>query len=205
MIHFIQGELVDAGPLQAIVLAGGLGYQVNIPVTTAEKLPPLNSAVKLFTHVVYREDSQTLYGFHNTSDREFFVLLVEKVSGIGPKIAINMMSRMSPSMLKEAIRAGDVGLLSKCPGIGKKTAERVVIELKDKLGAPAASSDAAPAAPIGGDIAVTGSDSAISDAVSALVTLGYKLAEADKSVRKASAKLGADAKTEALVQAALNG
>ena len=204
MIHFIQGELVDAGPLHAVILAGGLGYQVHIPVTTAEKLPAMNSLVRLFTHVVYREDSQTLYGFHNTSDREFFVLLVEKVSGIGPKIAINMISRMSPAMLKEAIRAGDVGLLSKCPGIGKKTAERVVIELKDKLGAPA-TTESVTVINSAGESENPAGDSSISDAVSALVALGYKLAEADKSVREASTKLGSDAKTEVLVRTALNG
>ncbi|MGB0372846.1 MAG: Holliday junction branch migration protein RuvA [Opitutales bacterium] len=200
MIHFIQGELVDASPLEAIILAGGLGYQVNIPVTTAEKLPGIGSQVKLHTHAVYREDSQALYGFHSTGDREFFVLLVENVSGIGPKIAINMMSRMSPATLKDAIRAGDVGLISKCPGIGKKTAERLIIELKDKLGP---STSHAETTPIQGSVA-TEASSPLSDATAALIALGYKLADADKSVRKAAAKLGEDAKTEAIIREALN-
>ena len=204
MIYFIQGELVEASPLQAIVLASGIGYSVNIPVTTAEKLPGTGNPVKLHTHAVYREDSQSLFGFHTPSDRDFFVLLVEKVSGIGPKIALNMMSRMSPTTLQEAIRAGDVGLISKCPGIGIKTAERLVIELKDKLGAIPSRLDSI-SGPGATDTATSGTlDSTLSDATSALMALGYKLADADKSVRKAAAKLGEGAKTEAIIRTALN-
>ena len=169
-------------------------------MTTAEKLPPPGEVCSLHTQAVYREDSATLYGFATRDDRDFFRLLVEKVSGIGPKIAISMLSRMSPELLRSAIASSDVALLAKCPGIGKKTAERLVIELKDKVGLPTGSGDAGDASaaqPTGGE------PSAFQDAISSLMILGYKPAEADKLVRKATSQLGPDAKTEALIKTAL--
>ena len=109
MIVALRGKLVKSSPLSAVLDVGG----VNIPITTAEKLPKLGSETFLHTFAVYREDSQTLYGFATETDRDFFAVLVEKVSGIGPKIALNMLSRMSSTSLKSAIAAGDVSLLSK--------------------------------------------------------------------------------------------
>ena len=204
MIALISGKLLEATPLEAIVLAGGIGYRVHIPVTTAEKLPPAGKEVTIFIQAVYREDSQALYGFAVRSDRDLFALIVEKVSGIGPRIAINMMSRMSSQTLVQAITTGDVALISKCPGIGKKTAERLVIELKDKLGgsiASGTSSQETIASPIDGSV----QQNAFADAVAALIALGYKAPDADNAIRKASQKLGADSATEALIRAALNG
>lgn len=203
MIALISGTLLEATPLEAIVLAGGIGYQVQIPVTTAEKLPAVGKEVTLHTLAVYREDSQALYGFAVKEDRDLFKLIVEKVSGVGPKIAINMMSRMSSQMLVEAIRSGDAVMVAKCPGIGKKTAERLIIELKDKLGGSFASDSSAGtlASPADGST----QPSAFADAVAALMALGYKAPDADKAIRKASQKLGSDAATEALIRAALNG
>lgn len=198
MITRITGTLLSATPLQAVIEAGGLGYEINIPVTTAERLPQPGQQAQLHTLVVYREDSQTMYGFASEQERDFFRLLVEKVSGIGPKTALSILSKLSLPVLHGAIAGGDVALLAKCPGIGKKTAERLVVELRDKLGtgapAPAASS-----APESGPP----TDNKVRDAVMALVALGYKAADADKSVRMAWVALGPTATTEALIKKAL--
>jgi Holliday junction DNA helicase RuvA len=198
MISRLKGSVLESAPLQVVIEAGGVGYEVNIPVTTAEKVPPIGQECCLYTHSVYREDSATLYGFSTREDRDFFRLLVEKVSGIGPKIAISMLSRMSPELLRSAIASSDIALLAKCPGIGKKTAERLVIELKDKVGLPTYGESVTSGAP-----AASG-PSNFQDAVSSLMILGYKPADADKLIRKATDKLGADAATEALIKAALS-
>ncbi len=200
MIARLKGTVLESTPLQVVLDVGGVGYEVHIPLTTAEKVPPPGQECCLHTHAVYREDSASLYGFATREDRDFFRLLVEKVSGIGPKIAISMLSRMSPELLRSAIASSDVALLAKCPGIGKKTAERLVIELKDKVGLPSSGS--------GSDLAPSGSGpssdpSAFQDAVSSLMILGYKPADADKLVRKAASQLGQDASTEALIKTAL--
>jgi len=197
MITSVSGVLVAATPLTAVIETGGLGYEIHIPVTTAERLPAPGQSAKLHTLAVYREDSATLYGFATEAERDFFRLLVEKVTGVGPKMALSVLSKLSLPTLKAAIAAGDVGLLAKCPGIGRKTAERLVIELRDKLqpgelaSVPAADS-AAPAA-----------DSRVNDAVLALTALGYKAADADKAVRQAWIALGSKATTEALIKKAL--
>ncbi|OHE82468.1 MAG: Holliday junction DNA helicase RuvA [Verrucomicrobia bacterium RIFCSPLOWO2_12_FULL_64_8] len=198
MITSIQGTLASASPLAAVVEVNGLGYEVNLPVTTAEKLPAVGSTVRLHTHVVYREDAQTLYGFAAAEERDFFRLLIENVTGVGPKGALGIMSRLSLSVLQSAIAAGDVGLLAKCPGIGKKTAGRLVVELKGRFGAPAAGPVPLPAAP--GVAAGAGRQH---DAVLALLALGYKAAEADKAVRQAVLALGPAATTEQLIKQAL--
>ncbi|MSU70305.1 MAG: Holliday junction branch migration protein RuvA [Opitutaceae bacterium] len=201
MITSIQGTLASATPLHAIVELNGLGYEVNIPVTTAERLPAPGSNVKLHTHVVYREDAQVLYGFATPEERDFFRLMIEHVSGVGPKIALTIMSKLSLALLQDAIRIGDVGTLAKCPGIGKKTAERLVVELRAKVGALAA-----PVAGGGGTVDGTtpAGGSAHRDAVAALVALGYKTADADQAVRRAALALGAKTTTEALIKRALN-
>ena len=198
MITSIQGTLTSATPLHAIIELNGFGYEVNIPVTTAEKLPSTGATVKLHTHVIYREDSQTLYGFADPADRDFFRLMIEHVTGVGPKVALSIMSRLSLPMLQSAIRMGDVNTLAKCPGIGKKTAERLVVELRAKVGStetPAALSTPSGEAGDGG-----GSHR---DAVAALVALGYRPADADQAVRRAKLALGGDASTEGLVKRAL--
>ncbi len=133
MIVLIEGKLIKATPLSAIISAGGIGYSVSIPITTAEKLPTNGESVRLHTRAVYREDSQALYGFWEETERDFFTLVIEKVSGVGPKVAISLMSKLPLSSLISAISAEDANLLAKTPGIGKKTAERIIIELKDKL------------------------------------------------------------------------
>jgi Holliday junction DNA helicase RuvA len=196
MITRISGTLLSATALTAVIETGGLAYELHIPVTTAEKLPVSGRPVVLHTLVVYREDAQTMYGFATDEERDFFRLLVEKVSGVGPKTALTVLSKLSLSVLRGAIAQGDVALLSKCPGIGRKTAERLVVELRDKLGGPSA-----PATAAGGT--VTSTENRLHDAVLALVALGYKAPDADKAIRQASTALGATASTEALIKRAL--
>ena len=202
MIVKIIGTILEQSPLTVVIETGGLGYEVNIPLSTAEKLPNVGKECSLFIHAVYREDSAVLYGFISRSDRDFFQLLVEKVSGIGPKIGISILSRMSVELLQNAIICSDISLLSKCPGIGKKTAERLVVELKDKIGYQDTnyiqSNDSAAATPL--------SDrnySNFKDAVSSLIALGYKPADSDKLIRGAIAQLSASASVEEIIRKAL--
>ncbi len=198
MITSIQGTLASSGPLVAVIELNGFGYEVHIPVTTAEKLPPAGAAVKLHTLAIYREDSQTLYGFASAAERDFFRLMIENVTGIGPKVGLSILSRLSLPLLESAIRTGDVTTLAQCQGIGRKTAERLVVELRARLGAPGALTPAETAA--GG-----GETSPHRDAVAALMALGYKTATADEAVRRAALALGPGAATEALVKKALAG
>jgi len=204
MITSIQGVLTAATPLSAVIELNGFGYEAHIPVTTAEKLPSIGSPVRLHTLVIYREDAQTLYGFATVAERDFFRLMIEHVTGVGPKMALSIMSKLSLPSLESAIRLGDIALLAKCPGIGKKTAERLVVELRGKVGAP-----------IGGptDLSPTGASAEpapknragarAADAVKALVALGYRAADADEAVRRAALTLGADSSTEELIKKAL--
>lgn len=203
MIVSIEGILREAGLVRVVVETGGLGYEIGIPLTTAEKLPAIGSPVKLHTLAVYREDSQALYGFHSREERDFFRMLTERVSGIGPKIGLSIMSRLSLPVLKQAIGRGDVTLLAKCQGIGKKTAERLVVELRDKV-LPTGSVAADSLATDGQAVEFSGTDTVIRDAVAALTSLGYKPQDADKSVRKALAgRNSGEVTTEALIKAAL--
>jgi Holliday junction DNA helicase RuvA len=195
MITSIQGTLASATPLRAVIELNGLGYEVHIPVTTAEKLPVPGKPVKLHTHVVYREDNQVLYGFHGEAERDFFRLMIEQVTGVGPKVALTILSKLSLPVLENAIRAGDIATLAQCPGIGRKTAERLVVELKAKVGATSGSPASA---------ATTGGNSAHADAVAALGALGYKAADAEQAVRRAALALGGEPTTEALIKRALN-
>ncbi len=198
MITSLNGKLLEAGLLRAVIECAGVGYEVAIPVSTAERLPAVGQPVRLHIHHAFREDGQSLYGFSSCEERDFFRTLVEKVSGVGPKMAINLFSRLSLPDLLEAIARGDINRLSECPGIGKKTAERLVVELRDKV----TSGIGSPVRPAPG--AAVGSDSAArQDALDALVALGMKSAEAEKALRAAVAKLGASAPADKLIRAAL--
>ena len=208
MIAFIEGDLIECQLNMAIVQVGGIGYEVNIPLTTSEKLPPLGKEIKLYTQATYREDSQTLYGFIDRESRDFFRMIVDKVSGIGPRIALNLLGSLSLPMLKTSIAGGDVGMLSKAQGLGKKTAERIVVELKDKVLPKGSSFPSAPVAKSNTETHPTVSDNNpgfgfYHDAVSALLTLGYKATDADQAIRKASDEIGKNASTEELIRKAL--
>ncbi len=201
MIASLRGTLLSTTPLHAVIEVAGVGYEVNVPVTTAEKLPAAGQPAFLHTTVVYREDSQAIYGFASAAERDFFRLLIEKVSGVGPKVSLALMSRLSLPSLQSAIAAGDSDLLSKCPGIGRKTAERIILDLKDKMGVV---SQIVPAGPGATGSSGAAEPTALADAMAALLALGYRPPEADKAVRKAQAALGANATTEALIKKALS-
>jgi len=209
MIAFIEGDLIECQLNMAVIQIGGIGYEVNIPLTTSEKLPSLGKEIKLYTQATYREDSQTLYGFIDRESRDFFRMIVDKVSGIGPKIALNLLGSLSLPMLKNSIANGDIAMLSKAQGLGKKTAERIVVELKDKvlpkgITPPSPSPRASTPEHLGDE--QTGNDfgfGAYHDAVSALLTLGYKATDADQAIRKASDEIGKNASTEELIRKAL--
>ena len=195
MITFLKGTLTDALPTKAVIEVNGIGYEVLIPLSSFEKLPEPGQAVTLKTQLVVREDSQTLYGFATDAERELF-RLIQGVSGIGPRLALNVLSGMDVAAFKGAIAAGNVKLLSSISGIGKKTAERMVLELKDKL-APA------PGEATALGQAATLHDKILVDTVAALEALGTKPAEAQKSAEAARAMLGPQASVEELVRAAL--
>src|SRR5687767_2828736 len=130
MITFLQGKLVDALPTQVTVDVNGVGYEVLIPLSSFDKLPLPGNPIKLLTHLAVREDAHVLYGFMSSGERDLFRLLINTVSGIGPKIALNILSGISAAAFRGAVANGDVKALSQVSGVGKKTAERIVLELK---------------------------------------------------------------------------
>lgn len=200
MITHLKGRLEEALPTLAVVDVGGVGYEVLIPLSSFDRLPQPGQEVRLLTHLVVREDAHLLYGFVTAAERELFRLLVHTVSGIGPKIALNVLSGMSVTAFRSAVAAGDIKALASVPGVGKKTAERIVVELKDKVGA-FGTADAGVAGVVrGGD---AGGDNRVGDAIAALAALGFKPNEAQDAVRAATAMLGPSANVEQLVRACL--
>ena len=197
MIAFLRGKLVEALPTQVMLEVNGMGYEVLIPLSSYDKLPPPGQEVKLLTHLAIREDAHVLYGFISTPERELFKLLINTVSGIGPKIALNILSGVSVTAFRGAVANGDTKALSQISGVGKKTAERIVVELKDKIGA-AGAWEAASA-----QRALSPEDQRLNDAILALLALGYKQLDAHDSVRNAQNALGAQATVEELVRACL--
>lgn len=200
MIAFLEGILAESLPTQIVVNVHGVGYQVLIPISSFERLPQVGSPVKILTHLAVREDAHTLYGFLTPAERDLFRLLVHTVSGIGPKIALAILSGLSVHAFRSAVLAQDVKALSSVSGVGRKTAERIVVELKDKvgdagLGAPAA------AGPVRGTGACV--DARLGDAAAALAALGVKPADAHEAVRAATAMLGDGASVEQIVRACL--
>jgi Holliday junction DNA helicase RuvA len=178
MISFLRGTLVEALPTQAVIEAAGIGYEVLIPLSTYDKLPAPPAEVKLLTHLQVREDAHILYGFATPEERDLFRLLVNHVSGIGPKTALSVLSGVAPVLFKGAVVSGDVALLSKLKGVGKKTAERIVIELRDKVGVSAAWEAAS------AQHALSPDEQIVNDAVLALISLGFKQVEAHKAVKQ---------------------
>jgi len=196
VIAFLNGNLARALPTQAIVDVGGVGYEVFIPLSSYDKLPPAGQPVRLLTHLHVREDAHVLYGFMTAAERDLFRLLVNNVSGIGPKLALAVLSGMSVNNFKVAVVNSDVVALSKISGLGKKTAERIVLELKDKVGVTAAW-EAASAAH-----APTPEQERANEAVLALIALGYKQVEAHRIIRELQEK-ERDKSAEELVKLAL--
>jgi Holliday junction DNA helicase RuvA len=176
MIGKLTGTLSDKNPPQVLVDCGGVGYEVHVPMSTYYNLPELGARVSLLTHFVVREDAQILYGFENAQEREAFRQLI-KISGVGPRTALSVLSGMSVNELSQAITLQEAGRLIKVPGIGKKTAERLLLELKGKLGADIG-------APMGA------ASDAQSDILQALLALGYSDKEAALALKALPAGVG---------------
>ncbi|HTD86083.1 MAG TPA: Holliday junction branch migration protein RuvA [Candidatus Binatia bacterium] len=197
MITFLQGKLAEMLPTQITVEVHGIGYDVLIPLSSYDKLPAVGQDVRILTHLAVREDAHVLYGFMTAQERDMFRLLINTVSGIGPKIALNVLSGMNVTALRGAVAQADIKSLSRISGVGRKTAERIVVELKDKIGA-AGAWEAASA-----QRALSPEDQKVNDAVLALIALGFKQAEAHDAVRAALATLGEKVTVEDLVRACL--
>jgi holliday junction DNA helicase RuvA len=171
MIAHLRGKLISKHPNQAIVEAAGVGYEVNISIPTFSALPALGSEVAVFVHTHVREDALSLFGFLRSEEKQLFEKLIG-VSGIGPKLAITILSGMETDAMVAAIKGNNIGSLTRIPGIGKKTAERMVLELRDKLEAFAAP----PVAPAASAVE--------EDVISALVNLGYQRPLAEKALAR---------------------
>jgi holliday junction DNA helicase RuvA len=197
MITFLHGVLVDALPTQVTVEVNGVGYEVLIPLSSFDKLPAPGLPVKLLTHLVVREDAHILYGFMSMAERQLFRLLIHSVSGIGPKTALNILSGINVAAFRGAVAGNDVKMLSQVSGVGKKTAERIIIELKDKIG-PGGALEA-----VSARRAFSADEQKVNDAVLALIALGFKAAEAHETIRASQAMLGPSAGVEELVRASL--
>jgi Holliday junction DNA helicase RuvA len=164
VIAFLSGRVAEKGAGRAVLDVGGVGYDVQVPASTLAKLPPVGKDARLHTRMVVRDDAMTLFGFASVDERELFDLLVT-VTGVGPKVALSFLSVLAPEALRRAVRAGDVAALTIVPGVGKKVAQRVVLDLKDKLG---------------GDVVVL--EGPLSDVREALLSLGLSPQEASEAL-----------------------
>jgi Holliday junction DNA helicase RuvA len=184
VIGTIRGELAEKNPPQVLVVAGGVGYEIDVPMSTFYHLPRVGEAVVLLTHLVVREDAHLLFGFLTPNERAAFRQLL-RISGVGPKVALSVLSGLSVEDLAAAVASEDAGRLTRIPGIGKKTAERLVLELRDKL--PVAVTLAKSTSPQSGDV------------INALTGLGYNEREAQAAVKQLAPDLPlADAIRQAL-------
>jgi Holliday junction DNA helicase RuvA len=197
MITFLHGKLIEVLPTRVTVDINGVGYEVLIPLSSFDKLPAPGNVVKLLTHLAVREDAHVLYGFMTSAERELFRMLINTVSGIGPRIALNILSGMNPTAFRGAVASGDVKALSQISGVGKKTAERIVVELKDKIGAVGAWEAASARHALSAD------EQKVNDAALALMALGFKQIEAHDAVRGTVEVLGPKSTVEELVRACL--
>lgn len=170
MIHYLKGILEYKSPAFIIVEVGGVGYEINIPLSSFDLLPPEGKEIKINTYLHWRENGLTLYGFVTQEERDFFGLLIS-ISKIGPKSALRIVSRISPSEFKRAIKKGDLTTLTHVPGIGGKTAQRLILELKERVEEE--------------EIVEPGKENITKDTLSALISLGYTRKEAEKAVKEA--------------------
>jgi holliday junction DNA helicase RuvA len=194
MIAFLDGELVEALPTQIVLAVNGVGYSIQIPISSFERLPSIGQRLRILTHLVVREDAHLLFGFMTAEERDLFRLLLQHVTGVGPKIALAVLSGMSVPSFKSAVIQNDVTLLSRISGVGKRTAERIILELKDRVGVAAA-----------WEVAAAGrndQESKVNDALLALLSLGFKQVDAQRALKKAQEN-DATAETDELVRLAL--
>ncbi len=196
MIGFLRGVLREKQPPSLLLEVQGVGYEVDAPMTTFYDLPAVGETVTLFTHLAVREDAHTLYGFSRPSDRSLFRTLI-KVNGVGAKLALTILSGMDAGNFAACVQAGDTAALIRLPGVGKKTAERLVVEMRDRL-----ADWEVPRETAAGAVASVQPDVAnpVEEAVSALVALGYKPQEASRMIRAIDTK---DLATEQIIRSAL--
>ncbi len=179
MIGFLRGKLTAKQPPQLLIEVNGVGYEVEAPMTTFYDLPETGAEITLHTHLVVREDAHILFGFAKLADRALFRSLI-KINGVGPRMALGILSGMSADAFVRCIQGNDSAALTRVPGVGKKTAERLVVELRDKLG----KGDAG-----GVDFGTPSTPAnAVEEAVSALIALGYKPPDASRMVRGIDSK-----------------
>ena len=191
MIASLAGVLVHKAPPALTVEVGGVGYELEAPMSTFYGLPPVGQPVRLLTHLVVREDAQLLYGFSTAEERQLFRSLL-RVSGVGPRIGLAILSGSTAGAFAACVQAGDVTALTRIPGVGRKIAERLIVELRDRLAAVAADGHAAiAAAPVG----------VAAEAFSALVALGYRPNEATRLLKNADP----NGSTEEMIRGALQG
>jgi len=198
MITFLEGSIVSKAPTRVVMDLGGVGYEVFIPLSSFDRLPGKGEVCRLLIYDHIREDAHHLYGFATEAERQLFGMLLS-VSGIGPKLALSALSGITVRELKTAVVEGDVNRLSSVSGIGKKTAERIVVELRHRLGV-GESMEA-----LAGERDAAEADTRTRDAILALVSLGYKQGEAQKVVRASMSKQKGDVTVEEIVRAALVG
>lgn len=196
MIAHIQGRLHFKSPENLIIDVDGIGYQVHVPLTTFYELPDVGNTVALHIHTHVREDALQLYGFQEQEEKALFVRLMG-VAGIGPRLAVNILSGISPAELAECLGQGDLARLISIPGVGRKTAERIMVEMRDKLPALAADRDIALSVKSAAEEAV------MNDAISALVNLGYKKGVARKAIDQAIERLEGEINLESLLKESL--
>ena len=196
MITFLDGTLAEKQPTRVVINVGGIGYELAIPLSSYDRLPAEREPCRMLTYDHVREDDHLLFGFMTEGERRMFVLLMS-VSGIGPKLALSALSGMTVRELRAAIAEGDVKRLSSISGIGKKTAERVVVDLRDKISRGEALEATA------GDAALSPADTKLRDAVLALISLGYKRVEAQAMVKGVLGDAPSDLGVEGIVRRAL--
>jgi holliday junction DNA helicase RuvA len=194
MIGSLRGRIASKTPPQLTVDVGGLGYELEAPMSTFFHLPAVGEEVRLLTHLVVREDAHVLYGFATEDERRLFRSLI-KVSGVGPRIALALLSGISVSAFAQCVLNEDIGALTRVPGVGRKTAERLIVEMRDRLAAPQAT-PGAPGAPLAAPARAEG------EAYGALVALGYRPAEAARLLKAVGPGTHS---TEELIRRALQG
>ena len=198
MFAYIKGLLIEGSVLNVIIETAGIGYKINTPASLFSKLPPLNEQILLYTSFVVRENSQTLYGFLSSEERDLFEAL-QGVTGIGPKVALGIVGNITTKALHLAVSQHDIITISKIPGIGKKTAERLIIEMRDKLASFFPNKEFAD---LMIQMPIDLKSQQINDAMSALINLGYNQLTAQKAIKK-TLKEGEPADLGALITAAL--
>lgn len=197
MIGRLRGEIVSKHPPQLLLDVNGVGYELEAPMSTFYNLPELGGQVTLLTHFAVRDDAQVLYGFAKEAERELFRALL-KISGVGGKMALSILSSMSTDEFVRGIQTGDIGGLVRIPGVGKRTAERLIVELRDRFGQiPSLDSSGLPPVAAG---PLSPAASPATEAVGALVALGYRPPDAERMVRQVEAP---DLSSEDLIRAAL--